>query len=665
MTHFTQRLLTVAVLCGMTVAATAQTHNVNITSVGSFPSEISWELTDGVAPLASAACGLATVVTVPVTLVNGTTYTFNAFDDYGDGWNGGEWSITDIVSGCVLAGGLPNNGAAGDFSFDCIGQDVEQTVSFDPAAPISGCTDPLAINFNPCATVDDGSCISPLSNDACVDAIDIPLGTCYTGTNVGATFGGDTMGTACVDGSVTPVDIWFTTTVGASGNLEISFPIVPGISSIVELYAGCPASGDVGILAAAAICGNYGSGGSVVISGLTPGPITIRYYDFGSDEFGSLELCISEPVSGCTDICSANYDSTATIDDGSCLAPVADVDEACAAALTLPGDGSYSFFSGAADADTLDITSCTTGDLVAVYASYDVPVGIDTLKIWTCGSSFDTGLSLWDGCPSDTTSIELACNDDGQVAVDPTNPSLSACGGVIFQSAIILSGSTLDALEGTNILIRISGFADQSGCGDLNVETVGAPVCSSATPPQNPTSTNGGAAVALSWDAVPLSVACNVKGTRLTPPGPSPSVNIIGFEPTGTNVPYAAAGAGTTWEWSVRCACNISPVDATAFSAKDTFMVPNPKIGAQSDLVLELFPNPADNMLMVSYNAIGGEVNMSVVDMLGRTVISRVESMFEGANNTSIDVSSLEPAAYFLSIEEAGVVKTVNFTVVR
>ena len=94
-------------------------------------------------------------------------------------------------------------------------------------------------------------------------------------------------------------------------------------------------------------------------------------------------------------------------------------------------------------------------------------------------------------------------------------------------------------------------------------------------------------------------------------------------------------------------------------------MVPNPKVGAQSDLVLELFPNPADNMLMVSYNAAGGEVNMSVVDMLGRTVISRTESMFEGANNTSIDVSNLEPAAYFLSIEEAGEVKTVNFTVVR
>jgi hypothetical protein len=665
MRQFTTQLLSVAIVCCMAMTAFAQTHVLTVT-LGSFPLEQSYDLNDGVTSLSSTGCGTLTATIVHnLTLVGGTTYTFDAFDDWGDGWNGGTWSVTDIVSGCEIAGGLASDGLAGDNTDDCIGQSLEESVSFDPGAPISGCTNPTSINYNACATVDDGTCISPSTNDACADAIAIPSGTCYVGSNTGATFGGDTLDIACVDGSTTPSDIWFSTTVPASGTVDISFPVIPGFSSIIELYEGTCGALGTQILASIAACNNYGAGSGLSIGGLTPGAtLLIRYWDFGSDQEGGIEICVSEPSSGCTDPCASNYDSLATIDDGSCSYGAYDVTEDCASATTLV-DGSYSVLNSGATADVLDITSCTFNDVIAVWAKYDVPVGADTLKVWTCGSSFDTGLSLWSGCPSDTTSVELGCNDDGQVAVDPSNPfSTSSCGGAGFQSAIILSDIALDALEGTTVWIRVAGYNGASGCGDLNISSSVA-TCDASAPPTNPTHTTGASAVTLSWDALPLSVACQVSGTRITPPGPSPSVNLFGAEPNTTNVPYAVAGAGTTWTYKVRCACSTSPVIATGFSVTDTFSVPLVRLNLED--VQMLYPNPADNVTFVSYvaSADASNVEFAVIDMMGRVLEVKAMDIVSGLNSVQFDVANLEEGAYFVQITNGAEVSSEQFTIAR
>ncbi len=76
-------------------------------------------------------------------------YEFVANDSYGDGWNGGTVSIV-WDSGTELFE-LPNGNEAtyyfGINNDDCVPE-------------ILGCTDPDAINFNPDATVDDGSCMT-------------------------------------------------------------------------------------------------------------------------------------------------------------------------------------------------------------------------------------------------------------------------------------------------------------------------------------------------------------------------------------------------------------------------------------------------------------------------------------------------------------------------
>ena len=76
-------------------------------------------------------------------------YTFIGTDSYGDGWNGATATFT-------------NSGATIGFfeltSAMCGGAGCSASIVLTVSADVPGCTDPSADNYNPAATVDDGSC---------------------------------------------------------------------------------------------------------------------------------------------------------------------------------------------------------------------------------------------------------------------------------------------------------------------------------------------------------------------------------------------------------------------------------------------------------------------------------------------------------------------------
>lgn len=649
-------LLSSSIMVGMLLAfavpanaqcAAGQTEvQIDVTE-GSFPAEQSWNLIDDVTgdTLLSDACGGLSAISTTLCLNDGQTYTFQAIDDWGDGWNGGTWTVTNVASAAVIGSGSANNGISGDDSDACDGQDLEETFTFDPAAGIEGCTDSTAINYNPAATIDDGSCLFPASNNACADAIDIPVGTCYVGSNEGATFDGDSLDAACVDATFAPADIWFTTTVPASGTININLPVVPGISSIFELYSGtCGALGP-GILAGIGACSNYGPGGGLTLSGLTAGDVLyIRYWDFGSNDFGPIEICVEEPGQGCTDPCASNFDSTATVDDGSCILPATDADDCSAAAAVMAG--TTAFYSGGATGS--DITSCTSSDSASIWFAYTVPAGMDTVNIYTCGSSFDTGLSLWDACGGS----EIACNDDGTPGV----AFGSSCGGSNFQSYILLSDSTLDALVGSTVYIRIAGFNGASGCGDLVIDEIeeAAAVCAA---PGNPTSVVSGTDATLSWDATPDAVGYRVQGGRVG----GPKRFIVSLFPS-LALSSTVLEPNTCYDWRVRARCTDG--SKSPYSSVDVFCTDSAGTRMAAEIAVDVYPNPASDIARLQFqNDRSEQMQVLVMDLSGKLVSQQSVAVAEGANTIELDIASLPNGSYLVQLEGESRVRALQLDV--
>jgi hypothetical protein len=181
--------------------------------------------------------------------------------------------------------------------------------------------------------------------------------------------------------------------------------------------------------------------------------------------------------------------------------------------------------------------------------------------------------------------------------------------------------------------------------------TVGAPACSSAVTPGNQSHTVLSNRVQLDWDPQPGAVACQVQGKRL-PTGPSPSVNILGGDISTTNVPFTVAGAGTTWTWRVRCACSVSPLDVSGFSAYgDTFNIPLARQADRSVDLTGLFPNPASDQVTLTFEAdAAGSMPLVMSDMLGRTVLSRTVSVNEGINRVSWNLPALSAGLYLVQV---------------
>ncbi|MBN2212004.1 MAG: trypsin-like peptidase domain-containing protein [Sedimentisphaerales bacterium] len=104
--------------------------------------------------------------------------------------------------------------------------------------------------------------------------------------------------------------------------------------------------------------------------------------------------------------------------------------------------------------------SCSTNDYKDVWYSF-TPSETGPYRISTCGSSFDTTLSVYDGCGG----TEVACNED----------NVDLCGG--YQANLV---ATLTS--GINYKIRIAGWEQDSGNYTLTVnkEIPGNDLCTNA-----------------------------------------------------------------------------------------------------------------------------------------------------------------------------------------
>ena len=139
-----------------------------IINLDQYQSETSWEITDTLGIVLASGSGYGSQpdygtviesVCLPQTQLN-----FTIFDSYGDGLNGGLWQGQDgsyFVKQCndtLVFGTDP-----------AFGNDSTHIFVSDTCPPILGCTDDDYVEWNPFATVDDGSC-QTLKIFGCIDS---------------------------------------------------------------------------------------------------------------------------------------------------------------------------------------------------------------------------------------------------------------------------------------------------------------------------------------------------------------------------------------------------------------------------------------------------------------------------------------------------------------
>ncbi|MGB0249626.1 MAG: hypothetical protein ACPF91_06275, partial [Flavobacteriales bacterium] len=284
----------------------------------------------------------------------------NMMDSFGDSWNGAALTVTVPDQGLSLGTFTLAVGAfqAVTFGLDCETEEVE----------VEGCTDPLANNYNPLATVDDGSCdygcgCEDVYEPVC--ALDFATGELFTFANaceaecVGAfvvadgdcddqpVFGctdpealnynpdatdddGSCVGVlACADGEAEVLVTLHTALWGS----EVSFILSDangvvaegeGYADYGEYFTSFCLSDSAGCLQLEMI-DSFGDGWndaiieiSIPSQDLSLGTFTLETGNFQAISFGIGCETVEVETEGCTDPFAFNYDPYATIDDGSC-----------------------------------------------------------------------------------------------------------------------------------------------------------------------------------------------------------------------------------------------------------------------------------------------------------------------------------------------------------
>ena len=187
-----------------------------------------------------------------------------------------------------------------------------------------------------------------------------------------------------------------------------------------------------------------------------------------------------------------------------------------------------------------------------------------------------------------------------------------------------------------------------------NFEICGIPNAQQATcdTPTNHTELAIGATtLTLGWDDVTAANSYEIAGRK--------QGGNWGIYPAATN-PRSFSGVqpNTTYQWAVRSVCDDG--EKSEWSAVRTFTTPSGKNNSQLTdpfdnsngvLSMNIYPNPAKNMLNLSYNnPINNEMTIRIVDVVGRQVLMQKHtSSIE--NNLVLDISTLEKGYYFVEID--------------
>ncbi|MCH2214252.1 MAG: T9SS type A sorting domain-containing protein, partial [Flavobacteriales bacterium] len=157
--------------------------------------------------------------------------------------------------------------------------------------------------------------------------------------------------------------------------------------------------------------------------------------------------------------------------------------------------------------------------------------------------------------------------------------------------------------------------------------------------------------IEFSWNAVPNSVACRVFGR---PAGSNANITLgtaVGTEPSNLTFSAPNLSDGLSIEWRVICACELSPLMTTPYSAwvPFTFTTDDNKnfSGVVEGEVLngEIYPNPTSSTVFIN-SVFNEDETLTVMDLSGKVVAQY--NVTVGSGIFEINLEELESGVYFI-----------------
>lgn len=84
---------------------------------------------------------------------------------------------------------------------------------------------------------------------------------------------------------------------------------------------------------------------------------------------------------------------------------------------------------------------------------------------------------------------------------------------------------------------------------------------------------------------------------------------------------------------------------------------------AENVLALNVYPNPASDVINVEYNAVAGNYTVSLLDLQGRVIFSSDANNVAGTQTTAVPVSNIASGSYIVKVSGNGISKVQNVVI--
>jgi len=526
------------------------------------------------------------------------------------------------------------------------------------ACPFYGCTDSTALNYDPLATVDDGSCIyPPVTLSGVVSDI-----SCYGQTDGSinlSVVGGASPYTYQWSNGLTNENIYnlsvgtYSVTVTDSLNQQAtaSFSIIEPDSlytNYTVINASGPAVND-GAIYSFTFGGtspytyywlsSYVNDTTQHLINIPPGSYTSYILDVnGCFTFELITVGYDSTVYGCTDSTALNYDSLATVDDGSCIY--------CIWGCTDPLASNYNPLATCDDGSCTACLSCVCND--------PSPTGLT--NNWVTDTKAEI---TWNNMNDSACMVFKYFVRYRELGTLTWTTKSAGVGNGLCNFGLNTTTKTLQNLtSGTTYEYKMKAF--YCGGTESNYSSPSQFTTAADCPPMtNLTATtfNGNQAkVRFDWDTTGAYVFARV-ALRVDTVGANwQTAGGFGvYYPTFT-VNKFGLQSGESYRAQGRTFCDSNITSYRSWWTAPIFWtqpgsLPIRNSGGSSFSEIEIFPNPSSDVFNLTFNLNDlSEINIKVSNILGVKLFTERSNSRIGNYSSIIDMNTYSKGTYFLEI---------------